>query len=277
VVDDLGTQGEWPVHQELLDWLASEFEGSGWNTKHMVKLIVMSDTYRQSSKGSPELHEVDPANRLLAAQTPRRLDAEFVRDNALAIAGLLNLDLGGPSVFPYQPAGYYSNLQFPERVYRADTDAREYRRGVYIHWQRTFLQPMLANFDAPAREECTAVRNISNTPQQALTLLNDPTFFEAARVFAAKTLEQKNLTDDQRLNSIYERALARPINADETKSLEDFLKSQRAQYDADAKSAQATEQVGIAPAPGNIPAPELAAWTEVCRVVLNLHETITKY
>jgi hypothetical protein len=277
VVDDLGTQGEWPVHQELLDWLASEFEDSGWNMKHMVKLIVMSDTYRQSSKGSPELHEMDPANRLLAAQTPRRLDAEFVRDNALAIAGLLDTDLGGPSVYPYQPPGYYSNLQFPERTYHADTNEQEYRRGIYIHWQRTFLQPMLANFDAPAREECTAVRNISNTPQQALTLLNDPTFFEAARVFAAHVLERKNETDGERLNLIYERALARSISANEKKSLEEFLTEQRQQYDADVKSAKTTEQVGIAPAPANIPAPELAAWTEVCRVVLNLHETITRY
>ena len=136
----------------------------------MVKLLVMSATYRQDSRLRPELRDVDPGNRLLASQSPRRLEAEFVRDNALAIAGLLNLDMGGPSVFPYQPAGYYANLQFPDRDYVADRDDRQYRRGVYMHWQRTFLQPMLANFDAPPREECTAARNVANTPQQALTL-----------------------------------------------------------------------------------------------------------
>ena len=184
LVEDVGAQGEWPVHPELLDWLALEFRDSGWNIKRMVKLLVMSATYRQDSRLRPELRDIDPGNRLLASQSPRRLEAEFVRDNALAIAGLLNLDIGGPSVFPYQPPGYYANLQFPDRDYIADTDDRQYRRGLYMHWQRTFLHPMLANFDAPPREECTAARNVANTPQQALTLLNDPTFVEAARVLA---------------------------------------------------------------------------------------------
>ena len=158
VVDDLGAQGEPPSHPELLDWLAVEFRDSGWDVKHMIRLIVTSNTYRQSSSLRPELRDIDPNNRLLASQNPRRLDAEFVRDNALSIAGLLNPDIGGPSVKPYQPAGYYANLQFPNRDYIADTDDRQWRRGVYMHWQRTFLHPMLANFDAPTREECTANR-----------------------------------------------------------------------------------------------------------------------
>src|SRR5215472_13550040 len=119
----------------------------------MVRLMVMSATYRQDSNQRPELKDVDPMNRLLSFQSPRRLEAEFVRDNALAIAGLLNLEIGGPSVHPYQPAGYYANLQFPTRDYHADTDERQYRRGLYMHWQRSILHPMLANFDAPAREE----------------------------------------------------------------------------------------------------------------------------
>src|SRR5437762_6755218 len=142
----------------------------------MVKLMVMSSTYRQDSNQRPDLKDLDPNNRWLASQSPRRLEAEFVRDNALFIAGLLNEEIGGPSARPYQPPGYYANLQFPERDYYPQMDERQYRRGVYAHWQRTFLQPMLANFDAPAREECTASRVVSNTPQQALTLLNDPTF-----------------------------------------------------------------------------------------------------
>ena len=194
-VDDFGSQGDPPTYPELLDWLSAEFRDSGWNVKHLVKLIVMSRAYRQDSNPSPELLRLDPANHWLARQSPRRLEAEFVRDQALFAAGLLNLDVGGPSVHPYQPAGYYANLQFPNRVYRPDQDDRQYRRGVYMHWQRTFLHPMLANFDAPSREECTASRVISNTPQQALTLLNDPTFVEAARVFAQSLLSDGAASD----------------------------------------------------------------------------------
>lgn len=279
VVDDLGAQGEWPTHPELLDWLAVEFMDSGWDTKHMIKLMVMSATYRQSSNPSPKLHEMDPANRLLASQSPRRLEAEFIRDNALAISGLLNLDMGGPSVFPYQPAGYYANIQFPERDYYPDQDDRQYRRGVYIHWQRTFLQPMLANFDAPSREECTAIRNVSNSPQQALTLLNDPTFVEAARMLAGNVVAGTTATDNQRLDLIYERALARPVKATELTSLEKFLKQQRDYYRAHPDDAKKLMHVGLAVEPKAKTAgdPELAAWTQVCRVVLGLHETITRY
>ena len=258
VVDDLGTQGEWPSHPELLDWLAVEFEDSGWDVKHMVKLIVLSSTYRQQSCLRPELREIDPNNRLLSCQSPRRLDAEFVRDNALSIAGLLNPDVGGPSFYPYQPAGYYANLQFPDRVYTADTGDLQYRRGLYIHWQRTFLQPALANFDASSREECACTRNLSNTPQQALTLLNDPTFVEAARALARNLLARRG-SDDERLESAAERALARPLQPRELDSLRQFLAKQR----ADAQPAGAKT--------------ELAAWTSVCRVILNLHETITVY
>ena len=161
-VDDLGAQGEPPSHPELLDWLAVEFRESGWNLKHMVKLIVMSHTYRQSSRPRQEVHAVDPNNRLLAAQTPRRLDAEFIRDNALAIAGLLSVEMGGPPAKPYQPAHYYDGLQFPDRNMSPMWGDREYRRGVYMHWQRTFLHPMLANFDASGREDCIAMRSTAN-------------------------------------------------------------------------------------------------------------------
>ena len=190
VMEDVGAQGEAPSHPELLDWLASEFR-DGWDVKRLVKTMVMSATYRQDARLRPELREADPSNRWLASQSPRRLEAEFVRDNALAIAGLLNPDLGGPSVKPYQPAGYYAILQFPDRDYVPEDDDRQYRRGIYTHWQRTFLHPMLANFDAPSREECIASRIVANTPQQALTLLNDPTFVEAARVLAGSILSAK--------------------------------------------------------------------------------------
>jgi len=315
VVDDLGAQGEWPTHPELLDWLACEFmqpavnddgqvlngQESGvqspkskvqspkgrrhglsyaphpWDFKHMVKLMVMSAAYRQESNQRPDLKELDPNNRLVACQMPRRLDAEFVRDNALEIAGLLNDEIGGPSAYPYQPAGYYANIQFPDRDYYPDRDERQYRRGLYTHWQRTFLHPMLANFDAPSREECTACRLVSNTPQQALTLLNDPTFVEAARVFAARLLEAQCRGDEARLESAFERALARPPRAEERRSLLEFLAAQRTHYMTDIDAAGKLEHLGNASAPKNLGQAELAAWTQVCRVILNLQETITRY
>jgi hypothetical protein len=277
VIEDLGAQGETPSHPELLDWLAVEFMDSGWDVKHMVKLMVMSATYRQSANLRPELKDIDPNNRFLASQNPRRLDAEFVRDNALTIAGLLNPEIGGPSVFPYQPPGYYVNLQFPDRDYIPDKDDEQYRRGVYSHWQRTFLQPMLANFDAPAREECTANRNISNTPQQALTLLNDPTFVECSRVFAENLLAAKADSDAQRLELAFQRALSRPLKEKEKQSMLTFLAEQRTQPQDAANHPDKFIHVGNAPVPKSTNAGELAAWTQVCRVILNLHETITKY
>ncbi|HWF18087.1 MAG TPA: DUF1553 domain-containing protein, partial [Verrucomicrobiae bacterium] len=277
VVDDLGAQGEWPTHPELLDWLATEFMDSGWNTKHMIKLMVMSSTYRQSSNPRPEIHELDPANRLYASQSPRRLEAEFVRDNALFVSGLLNQDIGGPSAFPYQPAGYYANIQFPNRDYIADTDDRQYRRGLYTHWQRTFLHPMLANFDAPSREECTAIRNVSNSPQQALTLLNDPTFVECSRMLAAKILSNAPRNDDKRLDFAYQTVLVRAVKPAERISLEKFLTVQRAYYADHADDAKKLLHEGLASEPKVAGDPELAAWTQVCRVMLGLHETITRY
>ncbi len=276
-LEDVGAQGEAPSHPELLDWLAIEFRESGWDVKKAVRAIVTSSTYRQDSRLRPELREIDPNNRLLASQSPRRLEAEFVRDNALAIAGLLNLDLGGPSAFPYQPPGYYTNIQFPDRDYVPNRDARQYRRGLYAHWQRTFLQPMLANFDAPSREECTAVQTVANTPQQALTLLNDPTFVEAARVLAGKLLAEK-VSDATRLDRLYEKALARTPRPSESKSLLDLLARMRREYQAQPGDADKLAHVGLNPATGTeAELKELAAWTNVVRVVLNLHESITRY
>jgi len=275
-VDDLGSQGELPSHPELLDWLASEFRESGWDLRHMIRLMVTSATYRQSSQVRPELREIDPANRLLAAQNPRRLEAEFVRDNALFIAGALNVRaVGGPSVKPYQPAGYYAQLQFPDRDYVASDDDEQWRRGLYMHWQRTFLHPMLANFDAPSRDECAAQRVVSNTPQQALTLLNDPTFVEAARLFAAR-IATAGATDEARLRHAFLLALAREPKAAETASLQRFLATQREHYRSDIDAAQKLLRVGRAPAPAGDPA-ELAAWTSVARVILNGQEVITRY
>ena len=277
-VDDLGSQGELPTHPELLDWLACEFRESGWDIKHMIRLIVTSRTYRQSSSLQPAALAVDPANRLLASQNPRRLEAEFVRDNALAIAGLLQLDaIGGPSVKPYQPAGYYASLQFPDRDYVADTDARQWRRGLYMHWQRTFLHPMLANFDAPARDECAAARPPSNTPQQALTLLNDPEFVEASRVFAQRLLQDAARDDDaSRIRLAYRLALNREPRNNELTSLTAFLAAQRSAFKAAPTDAQRSLAVGLAP-PATLDPIEHAAWSQLARVLLNTQEVITRY
>jgi hypothetical protein len=280
IVDDLGSQGEMPTHPELLDWLATEFRESGWDVKHMARLIVTSNTYRREAAASEELLDRDPGSRLLAGQSARRLDAEFVRDNALAISGLLRKEIiGGPSAKPYQPEGYYDNLNFPIRDYHASTGDAQYRRGLYMHWQRTFLHPMLAAFDAPSREECTPSRFQANTPQQALVLLNDPTFVEAARAFAQRLMKEKpDAGDELRIQHAIQIALAREPRDGEVVSLIKFLEEERAHYRGatdDAKKLLKTGQTGI-DLEGSA-ASELAAWTQLCRVILNLHETITRY
>ncbi|MFM7107166.1 MAG: DUF1553 domain-containing protein, partial [Planctomycetaceae bacterium] len=277
-LDDLGSQGEPPSHPELLDWLACELRESGWDVKRMIRLIVTSDAYRRSSSLDPRALAADPSNRLLATQNPRRLEAEFVRDNALAIAGLLQADeIGGPSVKPYQPDGHYDALQFPDRKYEADTDARQWRRGLYVHWQRTFLHPMLAAFDAPARDECCACRIASNTPQQALTLLNDPEFVEAARAFAARLLLDRSATDDAgRIRIAVRLAVDREPRPREAESLASFLAARRAEFAADPAVATKSLAVGIAPLPPLEPA-EHAAWAQLCRVLLNTQEVLTRY
>ncbi len=276
--EELGAQGEPPTHPELIDWLAAEFMDSGWNVTHMVKLLVTSAAYRQDAKGRPELRDLDPNNRLLARQNPRRLEAEFVRDNALFIAGLLDPEIGGPSASPYQPGGYYANLQFPDRDYAASRDDRQHRRGLYSHWQRTFLHPMLANFDAPSREEGSVDRLVSNTPQQALTLLNDPSFVEAAKVFAGKLLSApKAKSDEARLNLAFETALLRPVKTAERDSLLKLLADQRKAFTAAPNDAAKLLKTGLTPPNPKLDAIEHAAWTSVARVVLNLHETITRY
>jgi hypothetical protein len=279
VPDDLGSQGEMPSHPELLDWLASEFRESGWDVKHMVRLIVTSQAYRREAATREELLEKDPSNRLLAGQSARRLDAEFIRDNALAVSGLLDTGIiGGPGVRPYQPEGYYQNLNFPERKYLASTGSDQYRRGLYMHWQRTFVHPMLAAFDAPSREECTAQRYQANSPQQALALLNDPSFVEAARAFAQRLMREKPGADDASvIRHALRLALSREPRAGETESLTDFVRQQRLAYQTKPEDAAALLKTGQ-PEPAAAQDPvELAAWTQLCRVILNLHETITRY
>ena len=276
VLDDFGGQGEPPVHPELLDNLAREFVDSGWDIKHMMKLLVMSRAYRQSSLEPDDLRRRDPYNRLLARQSRFRLPAEMVRDNALAISGLLVTEYGGPSVKPYQPAGYYRHLNFPTRKYKHHRDQRQWRRGVYVHWQRQFLHPMLKALDAPSREECTVQRPRSNTPLAALTLLNDPTFVEAARVLAERILHEGGASTDSRLDDAFRRAVSRRPDDHERNLLSRLLAASREAYEADEAAAEELLATGQAPVAADIDTVELAAWTAVARAILNLSETITR-
>ena len=235
MLNDLGSQGEWPSHPELIDWLAAEFmeptwqaEGTHpWDVKHIVRTIVTSHTYQQSSLVSPQLEERDPDNRLLARQSRFRVDAEVVHDMALSVSGLLVEKFGGPSVKPYQPEGYWAALNFPKREYAASQGEDLYRRGVYTHWQRTFLHPSLVAFDAPSREECTVNRVNSNTPLQALVLLNDPIFVEAARVFAQNTLKKGGPTLDGQIDWAFFQALDRKTHSGRAPDSGEFAQEDR--------------------------------------------------
>lgn len=272
-LDDFGGQGEAPVHPELLDRLAHELVESNWNLKAVIKLMVTSRTYRQSSVASQQLRDRDPNNRLYGRQSSFRLPAEMVRDNALAVSGLLQKEIGGPSVKPYQPEGYYRHLNFPTRKYQSHTDNRQWRRGVYVHWQRQFLHPMMKAFDAPSREECSAQRTRSNTPIAALTLLNDPTFVEAARAFASRCLEQSAATDSDRCSWAFQEAVSRLPSKDELNVLTQLLQQNRQLLTERQSDAEALTNVGISEPDRRPEAIELAAWTAVCRALLNLAET----
>ena len=276
-LEDFGSQGEWPTHPDLLDWLAVDFMDNGWDVKRTLRLIVTSGAYRQSSQPRNELKDVDPYNRLLARQSRFRLDAEMVRDNALSVSGLLVSKVGGRSVFPYQPAGYWFALNFPTREWQNDTGDGLHRRGLYTHWQRSFLHPSSLAFDAPSREECTVERPRSNVPQQALALLNDTTYVEAARVFAERIVREGGAAPRERLNYAFARAVNRTPTDEEAAVLTGLLDKHSKKYAADADAAKKLVAAGARPVPTDLNPSELAAWTSVARVVLNLHETITRY
>ena len=275
-LEDFGAQGTNPSHPEVLDWLASEFIESGWNIKQMLKTLAMTEAYQRSSRDTPELRSKDPYNAQLARQGRFRLDAEMVRDNALALSGLLVNAVGGGSVKPYQPAGYWSYLNFPKREWENSAGEGLYRRGVYTYWCRTFLHPSLAAFDASTREECVAERVRSNTPQQALVLLNDPTYVEAARVFAERIVREGGKEAAERIRFAFREALSRPPTAEEQKILLELHGKHAAQYAADKGAAAEWLQAGGKPAAKDIDPVELAAWSSVSRTILNLHETITR-
>jgi hypothetical protein len=270
-VEDFGTQGERPSHPELLDWLATEFLREGTRMKPMHRLIVLSATYRQGSRVTPELRERDPYNRLLARGPRFRVEAEMVRDIALAASGLLSGKVGGPSVFPVQPEGIWDNPYSDDRWETSEGEDR-YRRALYTFTRRTAPYPGLTVFDAPSREFCTARRVRTNTPLQALTTLNDPVFFEAARALAARTLKEASASvPAERATLAFRLCTARRPQPAELLPLLSFEEAQLERFKADPVAARAV--AGTAP-PAE--AAELAAWTMVANVLLNLDETLTK-
>ncbi|MFT5302776.1 MAG: hypothetical protein ACI814_003593 [Mariniblastus sp.] len=277
-LDDFGGQGEAPAAPELLDNLALEFVENDWNIKQLIRQIVTSETYQQSSFESPEIRKSDPYNQLFSHQSRYRLPAELIRDNALAISGLLNLErVGGKSIKPAQPANYYQHLNFPTRKYREDSNGDQWRRGVYVHWQRMFLHPSLKAFDAPSREECAAERPKSNTPSAALALLNDPIFVESARVFASRVIkEAPNQIFENQLETAFQLAVSRSPEAQEIKILTRLYSSSLKEFNNDAATTSKILAIGQAPKQAEGNDAQLAAWTTVARAVLNMNETITR-
>ena len=277
--EDFGAQGQWPTHPELLDWLAVEFRESGWDTKHILKLIVTSATYRQSARMTPELAGRDPSNELLARGPRFRLDAEVIRDSALAISGLLVEKIGGRSVKPYQPDGLWEAISFlgsTTGTFKQDQGEALYRRSMYTFWKRTSPPPALLTFDAPSREACTVRRSRTNTPLQALVLLNDKQYVEAARKLAERMMTEAGADPAQRAAFAFRLATSRNPTGDEAAVLKRVFESELAEFQADPDAAAKLLSYGEAKRNETLDQRELAAWTMVANLVLNLDEAVTK-
>jgi hypothetical protein len=274
-VEDFGSQGEWPSHPELLDWLATEFIRAGWDMKAMQKLIVTSATYRQSSRFVPELMQKDPENRLLARGPRVRLPAETVRDEVLAISGLLVDRVGGPSVKPYQPAGVWQDVA-GGADYQQDHGDNLYRRSLYTFWKRTAPPPSMMIFDAAGRETCTVSESRTNTPLQALDLMNDVAYLEASRMLAERAMTNAGPQADDRIAFAFRAATARAPSPKEAQVLLDNLKYYRDRYQTDRESAAKLLTQGEHPRNEKLDQSELAAYTMVTSLILNLDEIVTK-
>ncbi|HEV2209692.1 MAG TPA: PSD1 and planctomycete cytochrome C domain-containing protein [Verrucomicrobiae bacterium] len=277
--EDFGTRGEWPSHPELLDWLATEFMRTGWDMKQMVRLLVTSATYRQDSAVTPELYTLDPENRLLARGPRYRLDAEELRDYALDVSGLLNLKMGGRGVRTYQPPGIWEAVGYTTSntaKYTQDHGDALYRRSLYLFWKRTAPPPTMITFDAPSREKCWARRERTDTPLQALVMMNDPQFFEAARHLGYRMLHEGGADDAARLRYGFRLATDRNITATELAILTESLNAQRERYNGDEAAAKKVISVGESPVPADVAAPELAAYTMVANLLLNMDEVVTR-
>jgi hypothetical protein len=278
--ENFGSQGEPPSHPELLDWLATEFIRTGWDIRAMQRLIVTSAAYRRASQGTPALLEKDPENRLLARGPRFRLPAEMIRDNALAVSGLLNPQMGGPSVLPYQAPGLWEELAFGDgfsrQAYEQSHGPDLYRRSMYTFWKRTSPPAQLNTFDAPDREKCTARRTITNTPLQALVLLNDPTYIEAARALAERVLKESKRSASSRAGLAFQLATARPASKAELAELMRLAAQQAEHFKKAPDEAAALLKNGESDYDRAFQPAELATWTVVASAILNLDETISK-
>jgi hypothetical protein len=275
--EDFGSQGDPPSHPGLLDWLATEFVRTGWDVKALQKLIVMSAAYRQDSRASAAALQRDPENRLLARGARFRLPAETVRDQALAVSGLLVEKVGGPSVMPYQPEGLWIDLtQNGSGEYVQDHGEKLYRRSLYTFWKRTIPPPTMANFDAPSRESSVTQRSVTNTPLQALDLLNDVTYLEAARLFAERMLREGGVTAAGRIEFAFRLATGRRPNSSESAILLDALAYARGRFAGRADAAAEFLAVGEHPRDPKLDVRELASYATVASLILNQDKTITK-
>jgi hypothetical protein len=278
--EDFGNQGERPTHPELLDWLATEFVRSGWDVQAMLKLLVTSETYMQSAHATAEVVRRDPRNRLYARGPRFRLDAEMMRDQALAVGGLLRPVIGGPSVKPPQPPGLWEAVGYVgsnTRTFSKDTGPdKVYRRSLYTFWKRTASPPQMNLLDAPSREACTVRRERTNTPLQALMLMNDPQYVEAARALAERTIKEGGTAPEDRIAFVFETATARMPRADELTVLRDTLEQHLDEMRADPDAAKKLVAVGEGPPDEKLDAAELAAWTMLANLILNLDEVINK-
>ena len=271
--EDFGVQGERPEYLELLDWLATEFVQSGWNVKHLHRLMITSAAYRQSSVVTPELLERDPQNRLIARGPRHRMTAQTIRDQALAISGKLWDRMGGPPVKPYQPPGVWSDFSYGKIVYKRDGGEALYRRSLYTFWRRSVKPAMF--FDNPARRVCTVRPSLTNTPMHALNLLNDTTYVEAARCFAEQLLQQPG-SDADRLGQALAMATGRPARQTEIDLLAKRLAKLKVHYAGNPKSVKELLSIGEAKPDPALDGAQVAALTGITSLILNLDEVITK-
>jgi len=277
--EDFGIMGETPANPELLDWLAVEFRESGWDVKHLFRLMVTSKAYRQDARATPETLEKDPANRLLSRGPRFRMDGEMVRDYALAASGLLAPKIGGPSVKPYQPPGVWEAVAMPEsntKRYQQDSGDALYRRSMYTFWKRAAPPAYLDVFNAPSREVSCTRRERTNTPLQALATMNDPQMVEAARRLAEQALQEGKGDPSRAVDFIAARVLARPLRPDERRVVSETLDQAEGHYRASPEEASRLVAVGESKADTAIPSPQLAAMTLIANQLLNLDETLNK-
>ncbi len=274
--EDFGTQGDMPSHPELLDWLATEYVRLGWDTKAFLKLLVTSATYRQASKATPEKLAKDPRNRLLSRGPRFRLEAEMVRDQALALSGLLSRKMHGPSVYPPQPPGLWQAAFNGQRTWTTSKGEDRYRRGLYTFWRRTVPYPSMAAFDATSRETCTVRRIRTNTPLQAFVTLNDPVYVECAQALARRIVKEGGTTSEERARFGLRLCLCRPPRVEQVQQVIELFRTEYEHYRKDAKAALALATEPLGPLPAGMDAAELAAWTVVANVLLNLDAVMMK-